>query len=65
MILDPKTAGILLVETIVALIIVIMLIVIRPKRRPPAPQHPLPSHDPVSMKNATEDPELYWDQISK
>jgi hypothetical protein len=54
MMIDEKTAGILLVETIVALIIVIMFIVIRPKK-PRAPQHPLPSKDPVRFKKAPAD----------
>jgi hypothetical protein len=58
MMIDQKTAGILLDETIVALIIVILLIVIKPKK-PRAPQHPLPSKDPVRFKKAPADPDSY------
>jgi hypothetical protein len=54
MIIDDKTAGMLLDETIVALIIVVLLIVIKPKN-PPAPQHPIPSLDPVSKKTVPAD----------
>jgi hypothetical protein len=54
MMIDEKTAGMLLNETIVALIIVILLIVIKPKN-PRAPQHPLPSKDPVAFKKAPAD----------
>jgi hypothetical protein len=59
MMMDHKSAGPLMVEGIVALIILAMFIVIRPKPRPPAPQHPLPSRDPVRLKMSTGDPDVY------
>jgi len=54
MIIDDKTAGMLLDETIVALIIVVLLIVIKPKN-PAAPQHPIPSLDPARKKTVPAD----------
>jgi hypothetical protein len=59
MMIDHKTAGLLAFEGIMALVILIMFMVIKPKGRPPAPQHPLPSKDPVRLKMSTGDPEMY------
>jgi len=57
MMIDHKTAGLLMFEGIMALILVVMFIVIKP--RPPAPQHPLPSKDPVRLKTVNPDPDVY------
>ena len=59
MMIDHKTAGLLMFEGIMALILVVMFIVIKPKPRPPAPQHPLPPKDPVRLKTVNPDPDMY------